>query len=76
LKIIQRFGAVKNFDFLFHRSGPYKGLPRGYAFVTFEDKEDALKCKTNLDGKKILYRNVAVRWAHQASQEFVVCIWL
>ncbi|XP_067868663.1 probable RNA-binding protein 18 isoform X2 [Heterodontus francisci] len=39
LKLLQKFGKVKQFDFLFHKSGPLEGQPRGYCFVNFETKE-------------------------------------
>ncbi|XP_043914212.1 probable RNA-binding protein 18 isoform X3 [Protopterus annectens] len=39
LKLLQKFGQVKQFDFLFHKSGPLEGQPRGYCFVNFETKE-------------------------------------
>jgi len=71
LKMVQRYGTIDNFDFLFHRTGPNIGLPRGYAFVTFQDKEAAEKCLRSLDGTKVLDRHVAVRWAHQAAVTFI-----
>uniref|UniRef100_A0A673X593 RNA binding motif protein 18 n=1 Tax=Salmo trutta TaxID=8032 RepID=A0A673X593_SALTR len=32
-------GKVKQFDFLFHKSGPMEGQPRGHCFVSFHTKE-------------------------------------
>lgn len=29
----QKFGTVKQFDFLFHKSGALEGQPRGYCFT-------------------------------------------
>jgi len=69
--MVQRYGTIDNFDFLFHRTGPNIGLPRGYAFVTFQEKESAEKCLRSLDGTKVLDRHVAVRWAHQAAVTFI-----
>jgi len=71
LKMVQRYGTIDNFDFLFHRTGPNIGLPRGYAFVTFQDKEAAETCLKSLDGTKVLEKHVAVRWAHQATATFI-----
>ena len=70
--MVQRYGTIDNFDFLFHRTGPNVGLPRGYAFVTFQDKKDAERCLKALDGKKVLDKHLAVRWAHMATNTFVV----
>lgn len=39
LKLLQKFGKVKQFDFLFHKSGALEGQPRGYCFVNFETKQ-------------------------------------
>ncbi|KAG2470285.1 RBM18 protein, partial [Polypterus senegalus] len=39
IKLLEKFGKVKQFDFLFHKSGPLEGQPRGYCFVNFETKE-------------------------------------
>ncbi|NP_001342508.1 probable RNA-binding protein 18 isoform 4 [Mus musculus] len=40
LKLLQKFGKVKQFDFLFHKSGALEGQPRGYCFVNFETKQN------------------------------------
>uniref|UniRef100_A0A3B3IAF9 Probable RNA-binding protein 18 n=1 Tax=Oryzias latipes TaxID=8090 RepID=A0A3B3IAF9_ORYLA len=39
IKLLERFGQVKQFDFLFHKSGPLEGQPRGYCFVNFSTRE-------------------------------------
>ncbi|XP_064420156.1 probable RNA-binding protein 18 isoform X2 [Latimeria chalumnae] len=39
LKLLEKFGKVIQFDFLFHKSGPLEGQPRGYCFVNFETKQ-------------------------------------
>lgn len=30
-----KFGKVSKLDFLFHKAGPNKGKPRGYAFLEY-----------------------------------------
>jgi RNA recognition motif-containing protein len=70
LKLVQRFGSIENFDFLFHRFGPNAGLPRGYAFITYNHAEDAKKCLEGLDGKKVLDKVLSVRYAHQTANVF------
>ena len=36
VKILQRFGELKSFELLFHKSGVKKGEPRGYCFVEYK----------------------------------------
>ncbi|XP_069745300.1 probable RNA-binding protein 18 isoform X2 [Narcine bancroftii] len=64
LKLLQKFGKVKQFDFLFHKSGPLEGQPRGYCFVNFETKEEAERAIQCLNGKLALAKKLVVRWAH------------
>lgn len=35
LQVFTKFGKVSKLDYLFHKTGPLKGKPRGYAFVEF-----------------------------------------
>lgn len=39
LKILQRFGEIKNFELIFHKSGVKEGEPRGFCFVEFKTRE-------------------------------------
>uniref|UniRef100_A0A803JCF7 Probable RNA-binding protein 18 n=1 Tax=Xenopus tropicalis TaxID=8364 RepID=A0A803JCF7_XENTR len=64
LKLLQKFGKVKQFDFLFHKSGPLEGQPRGYCFVNFETKAEAERAIHCLNGKMALSKKLVVRWAH------------
>uniref|UniRef100_A0A5F9CMB4 Probable RNA-binding protein 18 n=1 Tax=Oryctolagus cuniculus TaxID=9986 RepID=A0A5F9CMB4_RABIT len=64
LKLLQRFGKVKQFDFLFHKSGALEGQPRGYCFVNFETKQEAEQAIQCLNGKLALSKKLVVRWAH------------
>ncbi|CAH1787523.1 unnamed protein product [Owenia fusiformis] len=68
LKILQKHGDVKKFDFLTHKGGPQIGKPRGYCFVTFKTIADAMKVQKALDGKMALSRKLVVRSAN-SSQE-------
>jgi hypothetical protein len=38
LKLLQKFGPLKRFDFLINQQGPEKGKPRGYSFVSYENR--------------------------------------
>ncbi|KAM6985574.1 putative RNA-binding protein 18 isoform 1-T2 [Aplochiton taeniatus] len=64
VKLLERFGKVKQFDFLFHKSGPMEGQPRGYCFVNFHTKEEAERAIQCLNGKLALSKKLVVRWAH------------
>ncbi|MBN3322405.1 RBM18 protein, partial [Atractosteus spatula] len=64
VKLLEKFGKVKQFDFLFHKSGPLEGQPRGYCFVNFETKEEAERAIQRLNGKLALSKKLVVRWAH------------
>lgn len=44
MKLLEKFGKVKQFDFLFHKSGPLEGQPRGYCFVNFNTREVRAAC--------------------------------
>ncbi len=37
LQAFSKFGKISKLDFLFHKAGPHKGKPRGYAFVEYEN---------------------------------------
>ncbi|XP_054724612.1 probable RNA-binding protein 18 [Uloborus diversus] len=69
LKMVQQFGEIKKFDFLFHKSGPLKGMPRGYCFVTYETREQAEKALAALHGKRVLDKDLAVKWSHSVSDD-------
>jgi len=68
--LVQKYGPIEQFDFLFHRSGPNAGLPRGYAFVEFKDRRSAESCMSALDGKRVLERPLTIRWAYQAVRDY------
>ncbi|ELU15003.1 hypothetical protein CAPTEDRAFT_148559 [Capitella teleta] len=63
LKLIQKHGNLKHFDFLYHRSGPDQGKPRGYCFATYENKEDAMKAIKGIHGKMALSKKLVAKQA-------------
>ncbi|KZS90072.1 hypothetical protein SISNIDRAFT_457955, partial [Sistotremastrum niveocremeum HHB9708] len=69
LQIFQKHGKVAHLDFLFHKTGPAKGRPRGYAFLEYSDKEDALKALVALNDKPLRGRKLVVTFAHQAPMD-------
>ncbi|XP_052788926.1 probable RNA-binding protein 18 [Mya arenaria] len=71
LKILQKFGSLERFDFLYHKTGPDQGKPRGYCFASFSSREDALKAMKSLDKKRALSKHMVVRWAHKQQEPVV-----
>ncbi|KAL7412093.1 hypothetical protein BDY24DRAFT_394610 [Mrakia frigida] len=69
IKIFSKYGKIAKLDFLFHKTGIMKGKPRGYAFIEFGSKEDALKALTSLHDKPLRGRNLVVTYASQAQTE-------
>ncbi|KAI6026523.1 hypothetical protein BKA83DRAFT_95416 [Pisolithus microcarpus] len=61
LQIFSKYGKVTKLDFLFHKSGPNKGRPRGYCFY-----RDAEKALAGANGKLLRGRKLVVTFAHQA----------
>jgi len=65
LKLLQKFKNVslQQFDFIYHRSGPEKGRPRGYCFVTLGSPLEAATVLHGLNGKLALSRRLVVKYA-------------
>ncbi|XP_025112790.1 probable RNA-binding protein 18 [Pomacea canaliculata] len=63
LKLVQKYGELERFDFVYHIHGPDKGKPRGYCFVTYATRQIAEKAMKSLNGKLALSRRLAVHWA-------------
>ncbi|KAF8590663.1 RNA-binding domain-containing protein [Ramaria rubella] len=68
LQLFSKHGKVSKLDFLFHKTGPAKGKPRGYAFVEYGTKEDAAKALVGLHDRLVRGRRLVVTFAHQAPQ--------
>ena len=64
LKLIQKHGNIEKFDFLFHKTGPQAGQPRGYGFVTYKTTQEAETAITALQNLKIGSKHIKVRYAH------------
>lgn len=69
LQIFTKFGKVSKLDFLFHKTGPNRGKPRGYAFLQYLHEGDARTALENTNGKLLRGRKLAVTFAHQAPLE-------
>ncbi|KAL3870543.1 hypothetical protein ACJMK2_038596 [Sinanodonta woodiana] len=69
LKILQKHGSLTKFDFLYHKSGPDQGKPRGYCFASYSSREEAENARRKLDGKLALSRKLAVKWANAVDED-------
>ncbi|KAG7095138.1 hypothetical protein E1B28_005919 [Marasmius oreades] len=69
LQLFSKYGKVTKLDFLFHKSGPLKGKPRGYAFVEYADKDEAQKALASAHDKLFRGRKLVVTYAQQAPAE-------
>ncbi|CAH1117890.1 unnamed protein product [Phaedon cochleariae] len=54
---------------MFHRNGPYIGQPRGYGFVTYMRKEDAISAKKALHNLLVGQKNIVVTSAHTVNND-------
>ncbi|KAL8292519.1 hypothetical protein RQP46_001131 [Phenoliferia psychrophenolica] len=67
LKLCAQHGKIAKLDYLFHKSGPAKGKPRGYAFVEYATKEEARKAMIALHDKLVRGRKIIVTAASEQS---------
>lgn len=61
LKIVEPFGRVVRFDFMYTNNETGDRQPRGYAFVTYEDHVTAAEAIAKLNGTKLLSRELRVQ---------------
>ncbi len=61
LKVVEPFGRVVRFDFMYSNNERGDRLPRGYAFVTFEDYVTASEVIAKLNGVKLMNRELRVQ---------------
>jgi RNA recognition motif-containing protein len=50
---------------MWHNFGPRRGEPRGYCFVEYKTREEAVKAKSSMDGKKLLGKSLRVRFSEE-----------
>ncbi|KAL0452470.1 UNVERIFIED_CONTAM: putative RNA-binding protein 18 [Sesamum latifolium] len=68
IKMFSPFGKIISEDFLWHTRGPKRGEPRGYAFVQFSSKEEAIRAKEKMHGRMACGRPLVVRLASEKYQ--------
>ncbi|XP_059629171.1 uncharacterized protein LOC132271726 isoform X2 [Cornus florida] len=69
IKMFSPFGKIVAEDFLWHTRGPKRGEPRGFAFIQFSTKEEAILAKEKMNGKLACGRPLVV---HLASEKYLV----
>ncbi|KAG0163589.1 hypothetical protein DFQ28_011476 [Apophysomyces sp. BC1034] len=72
VKLFEPYGKITFLDYMFHWNGPKKGQPRGYCFLEYDRKEEALEAISALHGRIVKGRPLVVSFAHMtAGQEDV-----
>ena len=64
LKIMEKFGVVSQFDFLYNITDGGKRTPRGYCFVTYSCATSAENAIRKLNKTELLGREILVRLAN------------
>ncbi|CDU24961.1 uncharacterized protein SPSC_04794 [Sporisorium scitamineum] len=66
-----KWGKIKKLDFLFHKSGPQRGQPRGYAFVEYASPMEALQAVAGARDKTLRGRKISVTFASKNTDSVV-----
>ena len=74
VKLFQNAGQIDKLEYLFHKIGPQAGQPRGYAFLTFAKREEAIKARREFDGKMLLGRTLLVKPARSVNKVLIIHI--
>ncbi|GAA5824868.1 hypothetical protein JCM11251_005374 [Rhodosporidiobolus azoricus] len=69
MQVCARHGKIAKLDYLFHKTGPQKGKPRGYAFVEYSTKEEAKRALEALHDKVVRGRKMVVSLASEQQQD-------
>jgi RNA recognition motif-containing protein len=54
LKYFQKYGKMQRIDYKWHMTGPKRGLPRGFAFIVYENENDAISACSRAD--KVIFK--------------------
>ncbi|KAI4373105.1 hypothetical protein MLD38_011267 [Melastoma candidum] len=65
IKLFSPFGKIISEDFLWHTRGPKRGEPRGFAFVQYSNKEEAMLAKEKMHGRLACGRPLIVHLASE-----------
>lgn len=48
LQVFSKYGKITRLDVMYHKTGPQKGKPRGYAFIEYSNKDVSCGSHTGL----------------------------
>ena len=60
IKIFQQFGTVKNVAYVWHKVGPLRGQPRGFAFVEMSTIDEARTAENKLHKSVVRGRKIII----------------
>ncbi len=63
IQTFTRFGKISKLDFLFHKTGPQRGQPRGYAFVEYASPQEASQAVLGAHEKTLRGKKISVTFA-------------
>ncbi|BGP42923.1 hypothetical protein JCM10449v2_006938 [Rhodotorula kratochvilovae] len=68
MQLCAKLGKISKLDYLFHKAGPQKGKPRGYAFVEYATKEEAKRAQQALHDRLFRGRKMVVSFASEQQE--------
>ncbi|KAF6766934.1 RNA recognition motif domain protein [Kalmanozyma brasiliensis GHG001] len=68
IQTFSKFGKISKLDFLFHKSGPQRGQPRGYAFVEYASPQEAMQAVVGAHDKTLRGRRISVTFASKSTE--------
>ncbi|KAL9541779.1 hypothetical protein MBANPS3_008934 [Mucor bainieri] len=69
IQLFKPFGKITFIEVMVHWTGEKKGRPRGYCFLEYETKEQALAAISKLHGKPIKGKSLVVSFAHMTPEQ-------
>lgn len=70
IKIFQTVGTVKDVTYLWHKFGPNKGQPKGFAFIEMSSENEVAKAIRTINGSIVKGKKLYVS---QAENEKMLC---
>lgn len=67
IKIFQPYGTIIQVNYIWHRSGPLKGQPKGFAFIEFQTEDEA---KNSLEANEMILkgRKIVVKFEETSNK--------
>jgi len=63
IKVFSKFGTVTDVNYMWHKFGPQRGKPKGFAFVGMSSTEEADLVISRLDGVELKGRRLSVSFS-------------